>query len=189
MNTLTSYRSALNAKLAELAVVDRQVSDERKALRSNRREQQYIREALALAQAVAKRIQEEAHRRVSDIVTRSLAAIFDEPYEFRILFEEKRGRTEARLVFYREGVEFDPMDAAGGGVVDVAAFALRLSCILLSQPPLQRIMVLDEPFRFVSAEYRPRVAALLMSLAKELGCQFIIVTHQEEMRIGKVVEL
>jgi ABC-type taurine transport system ATPase subunit len=50
-------------------------------------------------------------------------------------------------------------------------------------------MVLDEPFRFVSAGYRGRIGELLTTLAREMDCQFVIVTHQEEMKIGKVVEL
>lgn len=143
-------------------------------------------EAQKIVQAIAEAIQQEAHGRIAGVVSRCLAAVFEDPYEFRIVFEQSRGRTEARLVFARDGVEVNPIDSSGGGVVDVAAFALRLSCLMLSRPARRRVVVMDEPFRFVSKAYRPAVAMLLMQLAKELQVQFIIVTHFPELAIGKV---
>jgi ABC-type sulfate/molybdate transport systems ATPase subunit len=81
------------------------------------------------------------------------------------------------------------MSASGGGVVDVAAFALRIACLTLRKPALRKVLILDEPFRFLSAEYRPRVRSLIESLADEFGVQFIIVTHLDEFRCGKVITL
>jgi DNA repair exonuclease SbcCD ATPase subunit len=143
-------------------------------------------EAQKIVQALAESIQQEAHGRIAGVVSRCLAAVFEDPYEFRIVFEQTRGRTEARLVFVRDGVEVNPIDSSGGGVVDVAAFALRLSCLMLSRPARRRVVVMDEPFRFVSKAYRPAVAVLLEQLAKELAVQFIIVTHFPELAIGRV---
>ena len=146
-------------------------------------------QAQAVAQGVAERVQAAAHARVADIVSRALEAVFDRPYRFKLEFEQKRGRTEAALTFERDGLEIDPLEASGGGVIDVASFALRLSCLLLSRPPLRRLIVADEPFRFVSKEYRGRVRALLETLAVELGVQFIIVTHDEALVTGTIVQL
>jgi ABC-type dipeptide/oligopeptide/nickel transport system ATPase subunit len=146
--------------------------------------------ATMVAQAVAKAVQEQAHAQVADIVSRSLKAVFGpDAYRFKIIFEKKRGRTEATLVFDREGMVVDPMTASGGGVIDVAGFALRVSCLLLSRPPLRRLLVLDEPLRFLSEQYQPRARELIESLAKELGVQFLIVTHNKQLTCGKVVEL
>ena len=115
--------------------------------------------------------------------------IRDSPYTFQIRFEQRRGRTEATIELERDGIRVDPMTAAGGGVVDVAAFALRLAALVLVQPPARRLLVLDEPFRFVSLEYRHKVRELLTTLADEMRVQFIIVTHQDELRCGKVIEV
>ena len=142
-----------------------------------------------ILQAVAQTIQEQVHNRIAAVVSRCLTAVFSEPYAFRITFEQKRGRTEARLSFVRGGIEVDPLTAAGGGVVDVAAFALRLAALMLSRPVKRRLLVLDEPFRFVSAEYRPKVRELLAELATEMGVQFVLVTHMPELYGDKVVEL
>ena len=146
-------------------------------------------QAQQFLQNVAKAVQEVAHDRISSVVSKCLALVFDEPYEMRIHFERKRGKTEARLYFVREGIEVDPLSATGGGVVDVAAFALRLACLALAKPKLRRILVLDEPFRFVSAEYRDRIRDMVTALAKEMDVQFILVTHIDELKTGKIVEL
>jgi len=74
-------------------------------------------------------------------------------------------------------------------VVDVAAFALRLSALMLSRPARRRVVVLDEPFKFVSAGYRDRVRAMLENLAPDLEVQFIFVTHIDELRCGHIVEV
>lgn len=187
--SLNDLRESVDGMMSEYQAARDRQRIERQAVRTATRHGDDLKAAHAIAAAVAAEVQRTAHRRIADIVSRSLIAVFDEPYEFKINFEQKRGKTEARLTFVRDGSEIDPMEASGGGVVDVAAFALRLSCLLLSKPALRRLLVLDEPFRFVSAEYRPRVRALVESLASELDCQFLIVTHQDEFRIGDVIEL
>lgn len=145
--------------------------------------------ALAVVTDIAQHTQQQAHRAIAGVVSRCLAAVFDNPYEFVIHFERKRDKTEARLAFVRDGVEVSPLDAAGGGVVDVAAFALRLAAIVLHQPPVRRLVVLDEPFKFVHADNLPRVRALLDHLAAEMGIQFVLVTHLEGLVSGHVIRL
>jgi predicted ATPase len=142
-----------------------------------------------LIQVAAQLAQETAHAKVASVVTRCLRAVFGSSApEFAIQFDRKRGRTEARLVFVVGGHEVDPQDADSGGLLDVAAFALRLSVLCLRRPPLRRLLVLDEPWKHLSAGYRPAVRELVESLAEELGVQFLVVTHSSELRIGTVVE-
>lgn len=186
---IPTYRKIVSKKKAALDLVRMRYRQEKEAL--NTVEEQVIatQEAQELTQQVAQQVQEQAHAQIAEVVSRSLEAIFDDAYEFRILFEKKRGKTEARLVFIRDGKEIDPMTASGGGVVDVAAFALRLSCLMLSRPPLRRLLILDEPFKFVSEQYRDRIRILLETLAKEMNVQFLMVTHIDQLRAGKIVEL
>lgn len=142
-------------------------------------------------QQVIQKIQEQAHSQISYIVSTCLHTVFGEDsYDFEIRFNRKRGKTEAQMVFLKDGHEvLSPTEEDSGGVLDVAAFALRLACLVLSQPQLHLVLVLDEPFRFVSVEYRPAIRTMLEKLAKDFKVQFIIVTHQEEYITGKVVRL
>ena len=189
MNDLFLHRQQVDKKLTEFNLVRRKYREESESLEITQNRIENILEAQDLAQQVAQQIQRQAHDQIATVVSKCLEAIFDEPYEFRIHFERKRGRTEARLVFEREGQEIDPMTASGGGVVDVAAFALRLSCLMLARPALSKTLILDEPFKFVSEDLRDRIRMLLEKLSKEMNVQFIIVTHMEELKVGKVIEL
>lgn len=146
-------------------------------------------EAQKLLQAVAQTIQQQAHAKIAAVVGRCLSAVWDEPYEFEVVFEQKRGRTDAKLVFLRDGHQVNPMRQSGGGVVDVASFALRLASLLLARPPRRRVLIADEPFRNLSVEYRSRMREVLGELSREMGVQFILVTHYSEFRGDVQIEL
>lgn len=147
-------------------------------------------EAQRHAQAVAEAVQRHTHAGVAGVVSRCLSAVFDDPYEFDIVFERKRGRTEARLVLSRDGVAVEPESGAEGGVLDVCAFALRLACLMLSRPRPRLCVVLDEPFKWVhGTEQRRKVRDLLLALSEELGVQIIMVTGIDALKCGNVIEL
>lgn len=188
MASLRRWRRRVDKGLAKLSSAKERCGVEKESLARIRKRLRALEEAQSIAQAVAQRLQSQAHKQIAEIVTKCLA-IFDEPYTFRIVFERKRGRTEARLVFERDGLEVDPLTASGGGVVDVAAFALRVAALVLARPALRRVLVMDEPFRFVSAEYTPRVRALLESLARDMGIQIVLVTHNRGLQAGVVHHL
>lgn len=186
---LTALKKATGSARAKEEMASAQVLEEKQKKKQWTRMEYDLQEALLIAQEVAQQTQEELEFQVSALVTNALASVFPDPYEFRVSFEIKRGKTEAVLFFERDGEEIDPLTASGGGVVDIAAFALRLSAFLIANVKPPPVIVLDEPFRFVSAEYRPAVAELLDEMATKLGIQFIMVTHFEEYRIGNVIQL
>lgn len=137
--------------------------------------------ALAILQKVGQETQQALEYRISELVNLALTAVFDEPYTLKPKFEVKRGQTECRLVFEKDGQEYNPIDAAGGGVVDIAAFALRLTCLTLIKPKPRRLLILDEPFRFLSSDLQPKASDMLKELSTRLGIQVIMVTHNSEL--------
>jgi DNA repair exonuclease SbcCD ATPase subunit len=122
------------------------------------------------------------------LVTNCLQSVFGEIYEFAINFTESRGKTDAKIVFKKDGMEVNPLKSCGGGVVDVAAFALRLAFVS-TQPKIRRVIIADEPFRFVSQKYRQAVADMMVELSSKLDVQIIQITHIEEFQLGKVIRL
>jgi len=126
--------------------------------------------------------------RMATVVTRCLALVWDDDaYQFAIKVDDK-GRAGFQLS--RAGQVYSPDpddDQVEGGVLDVAAFALRLSVVLASRK--EKVLVLDEPFRFVSKEFRPAVSRLLEVLAAEFGVQIIQITHATELVSGDVVRI
>lgn len=190
MSELDSRRRKLASFSSRHALAARRCVEEAEALNKAEAQLDDVSQAQAIVQEVAEGIQNMVHRQIASVVSRCLESVFGiEAYSFKIKFSRKRGKTEAELLFVRDGQEIDPLDASGGGAVDVASFALRLACLFLSRPRKRLLIVADEPFRFLSREYRPAIRHMLEALAKEFGVQFIIVTHSQELRIGKVIEL
>jgi DNA repair exonuclease SbcCD ATPase subunit len=190
MINLVQYREQLDCRLSERKAAFVSLERERKMYDDLLQRREVVQEANSVLQVICAQIQTTVHHSVSDIVTRCLRAVFGEgSYEFQILFEQKRGKVEAVMQFVRNGEIYDPMTQSGGGVLDVAAFGLRLSALLLSSNRYRRVLILDEPFRFLSVEYRCRIRDLIETLAKELDFQFIMITHIRELEIGDVVQI
>lgn len=187
--TLEIYRRTVAARLADYRLAVALQAAETAAIADGQAALTAATDAQRAAQTLAATVQAQAHAALAHVVSRCLAAVFDDPYTFEITFERKRGRTEATLTFARGGLAVDPLSAAGGGAVDVAGFALRVAALCLSRPARRLLIVADEPFRFVSAQYRPRVRAMLETLAEEFGIQFLIVTHLEDLQCGAVIEI
>jgi len=186
---IKKYKKRLNILYSEYLHEKKSLKDEKRKRKEENKHLKASKEAQAIIQEIAKNVQQEAHRQISDVVSSCLSTVFNKPYEFRIIFEKKRGKTEARVVFVRNGLEIDPLSAAGGGIADIAAFGVRVACLCLYRPRLRRFMVLDEPFKFVSAEYKDNVRQMLEEMAENIGIQFLIITHDREYEIGKVIRL
>ena len=130
----------------------------------------------AFFQNVAEEVQQEVADTICTITTSALFAVFpDDPYECKIRFQVKRNIIEAELYFERDGEEFHPVDDSGGGVIDVASFAARVAFIFLSGS--KKLLIADEPFKFVSRKYLPKIPEMLKMLSDKLKMQFIIVSH------------
>ena len=172
---LTTVRRGMDRLRGEQVAAVRAAAAGAARVETARSAETAVNDAAAFLQSVAQRAQQALEYRVSELVTLALDAVFPEPYRFVVRFELRRGRTEADLRFERDGAEVDPLRATGGGAVDVAAFALRAAMWSLLRS--RAVLVLDEPFRFVSAEYRAAAAAMIREVSERLGVQVVMVTH------------
>jgi len=149
-----------------------------------------ITEAREAAMRVAEGLEQYVHGHIERVVTRCLQDVFEEDYKFKLTFVRKRGRTEAQFAIIHDGILLEePKDETGGGVMDVAAFAVRVACLCLHTPPRRMLLVLDEPFKHVATENIPRIRNLILALSQELGVQFIIITHHSDLQVGQIIEL
>lgn len=188
--TLIDYRRRLDRLLAQYRHVKQSCREEKEILKKVKKHLEHALQAQQLVQQVAEQVQNQAHRQVASVVTKCLKDVFGEEYGFRIDFKRRRGRTEAELIILKGNLILrDPVNECGGGVVDVCSFALRLVALVLSRPKKRQLLVLDEPMKHLSCEFRPAVKELLLALSKELGIQMIVVTHSPELAVGKVIEL
>jgi DNA repair exonuclease SbcCD ATPase subunit len=132
--------------------------------------------------AVGKMTQQQLELQISNLVSMALATVFDDPYEFKVQFTERRNVVEADFFLIRDGVYYDPMESVGGGVLDVVAFGLRVADWRLRGG--RSVMILDEQFRNVWPAGQPKVNLLLRRISKELNLQIILVSHQDKVNEG-----
>ena len=144
-----------------------------------------LEQAQAFLQKVAQDTQSQLKFQIEDIVNLALETCFPNEYEFQLQFNIARGKTDAELVFLSQktGRLIDPMNASGGGVVDLTAFALRIASYALEQG-VDNVIILDEPFRFISRDLQARAGEILKSLSTKLGLQIVMVTH-----IGQMIDV
>ena len=141
-----------------------------------------LEKAQSLLQQVAQKTQEKLKFQLEDIVNLALETCFPNEYLFQINFNISRGKTDAELVFLDKKTNrtVDPMLASGGGVVDLTCFALRVACYTLEKN-VDNVIILDEPFRFLSKDLQSQAGEILRVLSKKMNLQIIMVSHIAEM--------
>jgi len=179
MRNLEDYSAILLQAEARRSFLKKKISETIEKKKSSLQLLESVEKAQALIQQVAKETQESLKFHLEDIVQLAIDAVFPGEYDFKVNFEIKRGKTEAQLTFLRNGVSIDPQDSSGGGVSDVCSFALRLAVWSLGRT--RKFIVLDEPFRLLSRDLRPKASEMLKKLSKRLKLQVVIVSHEENL--------
>lgn len=180
----------MESRIASVSALIGKASAEREILRERLAKQEEREESLRkrssdallakeLVLSVAQKTQVNIGKRISDLVSMALAAVFDDPYTFEVEFVSRRGTTEVDLWLVRDGNKIDPMTASGGGVLDIAGFALRLALWTLKKS--SSVFILDEPFRNLSSDKHAKASAMLKKLSEMLGVQIIMVSHNPDI--------
>jgi len=131
---------------------------------------------------VAKQTQEQFSLKISDLVSSALESVFDNPYTFHAEFVTRRNRTECDLYFMRDGYRRSPMDASGGGVVNVASSALRIGLLMLSR--YRKVLILDEPTKDLhSKKLKKRMSNFLKEVTKKAGIQLLVFSGDEDAEL------
>jgi DNA repair exonuclease SbcCD ATPase subunit len=127
----------------------------------------------------------KAQQTIEELVTRGLQTIFDDTLSFHIV-QTVKGKTASVEFLVRTTlgdtiVETPVMDARGGGLAATIGFLLRVVVMLLRGGTREEnILVLDETFAHVSAEYLPPLGEFLREIVDKTGVQIVMVTHQPE---------
>jgi DNA repair exonuclease SbcCD ATPase subunit len=191
MTSVKQLRSELEQRQGRQQQIQKNLDDADSRLSNYTHSLQRHEEAREVLREVGLKTQQALAFHVSDITSLALEAVFKNAYELKVDFVQRRNKTECDLLFKRNENEVSPMDAAGGGAVDVAAFALRVASWSMQRPRTRPVIILDEPMRFLSPDLQPKASDMLQELSQKLGLQFIIVTHEEELtqQVDKVFEV
>ena len=131
---------------------------------------------------VAVQTQEQLAFHVQDIVTSAILGVFPNPYVFKADFVMNNNRTECKLgLLSNDGEVINPLNASGGGVVDVTAFALRIASWSMKVPRSRPVIILDETFKHLSRDLMPKAGEMLRGMADKLNMQVIMITHEPDL--------
>jgi len=118
-----------------------------------------------------------------ELVTQALQMIFGEEYSFKLDSRVFRNQPEMEMFVVENGVQYSPKDEKGGAVVDVISFSSRIVSLAIqsSEKNIQKVLLLDEPFRCLRKETLVYLAQLMKDISDELGIQIIYITHEKEL--------
>lgn len=178
MTDILSIRRVLEQRKGKASQLKADRGAQRKRIRVFRERAGACEEAQLIIQTVAQLTQKQLEYHVAELVTLAMAAVFENPYSLSVEFTQKRGRTEAILLFARDEQSIDPLTASGGGAVDVASFALRVALWSLAVSRTRATLVLDEPLKWLKGGSLPTKGALMIKeISAKLGIQIIMISH------------
>lgn len=178
MFDIKSIQKILEQRKGKVSQLKSDLMVQRRRTRKLEKKAKACEEAQLIIQTVAQLTQKQLEYHVAELVTLAMGAVFDDPYELSIEFSQRRGRTETDLRFIRDGQSIDPLTASGGGAVDIASFALRVSLWSLAISKTRPTLILDEPLKWLKGGELPIKGALMIKeISKKLGLQIIMVSH------------
>lgn len=144
-----------------------------------------INQAQGYLQSKAEQIQNKTKIRIEGIVQETLNTCFPGQFKFDLSFIPKRGKTEIELALIENGERINPLHEGGGALIDVISFGLRMAVLSIrmhdSHLPIEGVLFLDEPFKFLDKEKRNLIAKLLKELCEKIGLQIFLITHENEI--------
>lgn len=129
---------------------------------------------------LSKEVQKEAKEHIENIVTMAIQTVYEQPYVFKLLYEEKRGAVYCTPLIVDGVDEYQPKDSMGGGMLDIIGFALRITLWSMQNPRSDNVFLLDEPFRF-TGQLSAKAGLMLKTLSEKLKFQVLLVTHDDSL--------
>jgi DNA repair exonuclease SbcCD ATPase subunit len=172
---LFKFQGQKEKLISDIANSDQKINDLTKEVQITKKAQDII-------TAVSKITQDELQYRITEPVSLALASVYDNAYKMIADFKiAGRGTTECYLKFERDENQIKPIDASGGGPIDVASFALRIGAWSLKRPKNRPVLILDEPGRFVSRDKMQAFGDMIKETSKRLNIQILMISHINEL--------
>jgi DNA repair exonuclease SbcCD ATPase subunit len=189
INRLNSLKSKYSESMGRFKAIQSLHSEKTKAMQELNMALANWEKTQVIFQKVAELTQQQLEYFISELVSLGLSAVFSNPYKLKLNFVVRRGKTEAELKFERNGHLFDPIDSSGGGALDIASLALRLSMWSLTNPKPRASIWLDEPFKHLSIDLQNRAIQILNDMSRKLGIQIILISHTDSIsdEVNKVI--
>lgn len=179
--TITELRSTYEQRRGRQSQIQTTIETTKGKIRNARKNIHNYEQAREIIREIGLSMMQTLQFHISDITSLALEAVFPDPYALAVEFVERRNKTECDLSFVRGDNYIDPLSASGGGAVDVAAFALRVASWAMQSPRSNNVLLLDEPFRYLSVDLLSKASDMMQQISQKLNLQIIMVTHSPEL--------
>jgi len=181
--TLRTAQAQLERWRGQADLLDQQIGEAHDCFLRETTGAELHKAALAILQSLEQKWRGAFEKSLAGVVSEGLTTVFGRPLRIEVETKLVRGVSSSKIILYDGDLKIeDPLKADGGSLVEVMDFLLRILLTLSVRPPLRRLLLLDEPFSHVSAEYRPALCQLLQEMTKRLELQVApLVSHEPEM--------
>lgn len=136
-------------------------------------------QAISLLEKVGNASRSKIRKQIESLVSSALVTTFNRPdYGFSADFVNRRNQIECDLMAKVGDRLEDPLESGGGGRVDTIATALRFVLISLTQHTGP--IILDEPGKWVSPEFRANFLSFLKEYSNGGNRQIIMTTQVQD---------
>jgi len=120
--------------------------------------------------------------KIESIANMALKTVFPDKEIIFKLIPNKNKRGLYYVPYVETNGVITPLDdSKGGGVLDIISICLRISYLCIFKGQIEQVLILDEPFKNIDAIRREFAIKWLKTISIEMGLQFIIVTHIEQL--------
>lgn len=139
--------------------------------------------AVELLHCVQRSTRDKVCAAFENTVTFALKSIYQADYRFQLEFTQRGnlGELNFKLKSPENEGYLDLEDCAAGGSFDIVSLALRFVLLQVMSPRVEGFILLDEPTKQLSRNYRTAEYAFYQAMAEKLNRQLIIITHSEEL--------
>lgn len=183
-NEVQNIRDSLSEVKGTNKLLTTQISEESELLAESKELHTNMKKATEVLTLVQESSQELVKGKFEEMVTSFIRFVTDnEGYDFQIEFGKKGNLNKAKFLLKAPttGDIYLPIsETSGGGLKDIISTSLRVITMqFLDSPP---VLMLDESFKALSANYSQKAVEFLNTLTSDLEFQNILVTHREAMK-------
>ena len=198
MQKAVRHKAVIESARKDAKEMAERIRQKEEHLESIQREQATTEKAFDYLDARVKTEPERFMKELSDILNYGVKTIFDdEDYSVKIVTDN--GRASIWLDYDNDSGQHVHTDirSCGGGIRTVIGFLMQVYFIY--QYGSNRIIIVDEGFSQVSAQYMPNLFGLIHELCEKNDMKMLLVTHDQrvmeyadrhyEIRDGEAVQL
>ncbi len=180
---LKSFESSISKLEGQRHILHTQIEEAKTKIGDLEVTEDLDKKAIVVLNLVQQASREKIKEAFENMVTFALKSVFQDNYQFKLEFGSRGqlGELEFKLKT-PENNEFRGLEhCSAGGSLDVISLALRFVLLSVLRPKVEGFVVLDEPTKHLSRNYRENEYFFYKSLSEKISRQLIIISHSSEL--------